>query len=295
MRFLHELLPAVLADKLLLAEVSSHVVLIDRVGAEPLLTVTTLVLLLPSVKGHVLLQVGFLGESLPTESTEPGFGKKGVLADFVISQCRGGEVGLVAFIALVAPGPRVVSHVKVQAVLTLQSLPTDGADEIFLRGVLYLVLLQLVPVPAPLTTDVTLHYLGAVAPRHNPVVHSLVSQQVLIDLESLPTALHITGKALQLLVDHLVYPESGAGGEMFLTNITDIRPLARVKSLVVGELGLECESLITAPALEWFLSCVMTADVDVQRGFPLEYLATVLNYGILASFTTENLVTSILH
>ena len=225
---------------------------------------TALVFLLTGVKSHVLLQVGFLSESLATECTEPGLGQKCVFTDFVIPQCGGGEVGLIALVALVAPGPRVMSHVEVQAVLTLQSLPADGADEIFLSGVLYLVLLQLVPVPAPLATDVTLHYLRAVAPRHNPVVHSLVSQQVLIYLESLPAALHITGIALQLLVDHLVYSESGAAGEMFLTNITDIRPLVRVNFLVVGQLGLE------------FLSCVMTADVDVQRGFPLKYLATVL-------------------
>ena len=114
---------------------------------------------------------------------------------------------------------------------------------------LYLVLLQLVPVSTPLTTDVTLHYLRAGAPRHNPMVHSLVSQQVLVNLESLPTALHITGIALQLLVDHLVYSESVAGGEIFLANITAVRPLARVNSLVVGQLGLQYESLIRAPAL----------------------------------------------
>ena len=140
-RLLHEGLPAVLADKLLLAEVSSHVVLVDRVGAEPLLALTTLVFLLSSVKSHVLLQVGFLGEGLATECTEPGLGQKGVFTDFVIPQCGGREVGLIALVALVAPRPRVMSHVEVQAVLTLQSRPTDGADEIFLRGVLYLVLL----------------------------------------------------------------------------------------------------------------------------------------------------------
>ena len=177
---LHEGLPAVLADKLLLAEVSPHVVLVDRVGAEPLLAVGALVFLLPGVKSHVLLQVGFLLEGRTAVLTEPGLGQNGVFAHFVIPQRRGGEVGLVALVAPVAPGARVMSHVEVQAVLTLQSLPTDRADEILLRGVFDLVLLQLVP-----------------------------------NIESLPTALHITGVPLYFLVDDLGYSVSGAGPSVF--------------------------------------------------------------------------------
>ena len=52
-----------------------------------------------------------------------------------------------------------------------------------------------------------------------------------------------------------------------------MRPLARVSSLV---LGLQFESLITAPGLYWFLSCLMTTDVDVKLELPIKHLATVL-------------------
>ena len=234
---LHEGFPAVLTDELLLPQVGSQVVLVDGVGAEPLLAVDALVLLLPGVEGDVLLQIGFLGEGLPTEGAEPGLGELGVFAHFVIPQCGGGEVGLVALVAPVAPAARVLSHVELQAVLTLQSLPADRADEVFLRGVLDLVLLQLVPVPTPLPAHLTLRYLREVAARHNTVLHSLVPHQVLIDLESLVAALHITGVSLQLLVDHLVCSESVAGGEVFLGAL-----LTRVNPLVVRQIGLYGES-----------------------------------------------------
>ena len=74
----------------------------------PLLTLTALVFLLTSVKSHVLLQVGFLSEGLPTECAEPGLGENCVFADFVIPQSGGGEVGLIALVTLVAPCPRVI-------------------------------------------------------------------------------------------------------------------------------------------------------------------------------------------
>ena len=84
-RFLHEGLGTELTHKLLLTQVASHVILIHGVRSESFLTVKTLIFLLPGMQRYVLLHVGFLSKSFPTECTEKSLSEDGVFTQLVIS------------------------------------------------------------------------------------------------------------------------------------------------------------------------------------------------------------------
>ena len=126
-RFLHEGLGTKLTHKLLLTQVASHVILIHGVRSESFLTVKTLTFLLPGMQRYVLLHVGFLSKSFPTECTEKSLSEDGVFTQLVISQGGGSELGLVTLVTPVILCPCVMSHVQIKTILTFQSFTTNRA------------------------------------------------------------------------------------------------------------------------------------------------------------------------